>query len=85
MKRTEILENLKEILRTVKTVDPSTIDTLTEDTDFFTDLNVPSTDLINIIAKAEVKLGIEFSDEDVDQLDSKVSTTINLIEKVLKK
>lgn len=85
MSRDEILLNLKEILRTVKTVDTSVIDTLSEESDFFLDLNVPSTDLINIIAKAEVKLGIEFSDDDVDQLDSKVSTTINLIEKVLNK
>ena len=85
MTRNEILKNLKEILRTVKTVDEAAIDSLTEESDFFLDLNVPSTDLINIIAKAEVKLGIEFSDDDVDKLDSKVATTINLIEKVLKK
>ncbi len=79
MTREEILAGLVEILRTVRTIDPAKLKTITEQTDFITDLNTPSTEMINIAAKAEQKFGVEFEDEDIDGLGSKVKDIIDLI------
>lgn len=81
MDRTQILEEIKEILKTVNTVDQNKVATLTEETDFITDLGAPSAELVNIIAKAEDRFKVEFDDDDVDELGSKVSNTIDLIVK----
>lgn len=79
MTREEILAGLVEILRTVRTIDPAKLENITEETDFITDLNTPSTEMINIAAKAEQKFGVEFEDEDIDGLGSKVKDIIDLI------
>ncbi|WP_462266860.1 acyl carrier protein [Mucilaginibacter sp.] len=79
MERQEVVEGLKEILRTVRTIDQDKVDALTEDTDFITDLGTPSTEMINIAAKAEQKFGVEFEDEDIDDLGSKVKDIVDLI------
>ncbi len=71
-----------EVLRTVRTVDPAKLENVTEETDFMTDMNTPSTELINIAAKVEQKFDIEFEDEDIDELGSKVKDVIDLIVKV---
>jgi acyl carrier protein len=75
----EILSGLKDILKTIKTIDQSKVETITENTDFFLDLGVPSTDLVNIVAKAEDKFDVEFDDDDVDDLGSTIKDTIQLI------
>ncbi|MGN6180741.1 MAG: acyl carrier protein [Mucilaginibacter sp.] len=82
MDRKEILDGLIEVLRTVRTVDPAKLEGVTEETDFLTDMNTPSTELINIAAKVEQKFGIEFEDEDIDEMGSKVKDIIDLIIKV---
>ena len=82
MDRKEILDGLIEVLRTVRTVDPAKLENVTEETDFMTDMNTPSTELINIAAKVEQKFDIEFEDEDIDELGSKVKDVIDLIVKV---
>jgi acyl carrier protein len=79
MDRKEILTELVEVLRTVRTVDPSKLENVTEETDFLTDMNTPSTELINIAAKVEQKFNIEFEDEDIDEMGSKVKDIIDLI------
>ncbi|MEM9026475.1 MAG: phosphopantetheine-binding protein [Verrucomicrobiota bacterium] len=79
MDRNEILQEIKEILKTVNTVNQDKVDGLTEDTDFITDLGAPSAEIVNIIAKAEDRFDVEFDDDDVDSLDSKVSATVDLI------
>lgn len=79
MERQEILAGLVEILKTVRTIDPSKLINITEDTDFIADLKTPSTEMINIAAKAEQKFDIEFDDDDIDDLGSKVSDFIDLI------
>lgn len=85
MTREEILKGLIEILdQTPPQVDSSKLNNVTEDTDFITDLEIPSTELINIIAKAENKFDVEFDDDDIDDMDSSVSGTIDLIEAALK-
>jgi len=82
MDRKEILDGLIEVLRTVRTVDPAKLENVTEETDFLTDMNTPSTELINIAAKVEQKFNIEFEDEDIDEMGSKVKDVIDLIIKV---
>lgn len=82
MNRQEILDGIKEILLTVRTIDPEKVRNITEETDFLTDLNAPSTELINIAAKAEHKFGVEFEDDDIDDLGSTIKDIIDLIIKV---
>jgi acyl carrier protein len=85
MERQEITTGLIEILRTVRTIDPSKLDNVTEDTDFISDLNTPSTEMINIAAKAEQKFDVEFEDDDIDDLGSKVKDIVDLIIKTKQK
>jgi acyl carrier protein len=77
--RQEILDGLIEVLRTVRTIDPARLEGVTEETDFLTDLSTPSTELINIAAKVEHKFGIEFEDDDIDHMGSKVKDIVDLI------
>ncbi|WP_231460035.1 MULTISPECIES: acyl carrier protein [unclassified Pedobacter] len=79
MNRQEIIADLVEILKTVRTIDPEKLKNLTEETDFIADLNTPSTEMINIAAKVEQKFDIEFEDDDIDDLGSKVKDIVNLI------
>lgn len=79
MERQEILEGLKEILTTTRTINQAKVAGITEDTDFIADLNTPSTEMINIAAKAEQKFKVEFEDDDIDSLSSKVKDFIDLV------
>ena len=79
MERQEILEGLIEVLKTIRTIDPERLVGVTEETDFLTDLSTTSTELINIAAKVEHKFGIEFDDDDIDHMGSKVKDIIDLI------
>ncbi|MEI6411919.1 MAG: acyl carrier protein [Bacteroidota bacterium] len=85
MTREEIKSKLVEILMTVHTIDKKKLANVTEKTDFITDLGAPSTELVNIVAKAEEKFDIEFEDDDIDDLSSKMSATIDLILRYLNK
>ncbi len=82
MERQEIIDGLVEILRTVRTIDPEKLNNVTEETDFIADLNTPSTELINIAAKAEQKFNVEFEDDDIDDMGSKVKDIVDLVLKV---
>ena len=82
MERQEIIDGLVEILRTVRTIDPEKLTNITEETDFIADLNTPSTELINIAAKAEQKFDVEFEDDDIDDMGSKVKDIVDLVIKV---
>lgn len=79
MERQEIIDGLVEILKTVRTIDQEKLVGVTEETDFITDLGTPSTEMINIAAKAEQKFDIEFEDDDIDDLGSKVKDIVDLI------
>lgn len=85
MERQEIIDGLVEILRTVRTVNQEKLNTVTEETDFIADLNTPSTEMINIVAKIEQKFNLEFDDDDIDDLGSKVKDTVDLIIKTQEK
>ena len=84
MERTEVVEKIKGILKTIRSIDHSLLDSLTEETDFMVDLGVPSTELVNIIAKAEDLFDIEFEDDDVDDFGSTVGDTVDIILKTYK-
>jgi acyl carrier protein len=79
MERQQIIDGLVEILKTVRTIAPEKLAGITEDTDFIADLNTPSTEMINIAAKAEQKFGVEFDDDDIDGLGSTVKDFVDLI------
>jgi acyl carrier protein len=79
MERQEIINGLVEILKTVRTVDQEKLANVTEETDFIADLGTPSTEMINIAAKAEQQFDIEFEDDDIDDLGSKVKDIVDLI------
>lgn len=79
MERQEIIDGLVEILKTVRTIDPARLENITEETDFIKDLKTPSTEMINIAAKAEQKFDVEFDDDDIDELGSTVKDIVDLI------
>jgi acyl carrier protein len=79
MERQEIIDGLVEIFRTVRTIDPQKLTNVTEETDVIADLNTPSTELINIAAKAEQKFDVEFEDDDIDDMGSKVKDIVDLV------
>ncbi len=81
MTREEIINHIVDILKTVRTLDQEKLVGINEETDFLADLNTPSTELINIAAKAEQKFGVEFEDEDIDSLGSKVKDIVDLIQR----
>lgn len=79
MERQEIIDGLVDILKTVRTIDQEKLQHVTEETDFIADLNTPSTEMINIAAKAEQKFDVEFEDDDIDDLGSTVKDIVDLI------
>ena len=83
MTREEALNNIVEILKTIRLVNQKALANISEDSDFIKDLGLPSAEVINIIAKAEDQFGLEFDDDDVDDLGSKVKDTIDLIIKTV--
>lgn len=85
MTREEVKDKIVEILRTVPTINPARLQSVTEQTDLITNLGAPSTELVNIVAKAEEKFGIEFEDDDIDDIGSKMSDVIDLIMKYINK
>jgi len=85
MTREEAKDKIVEILRTVHTIKPEKLNNVTEKTDFITDLGAPSTELVNIVAKAEEKFGVEFEDDDIDDIGSTMGETIDLVLKYVNK
>lgn len=79
MERQEVIDGVVEVLKTVRMIDPERLVGVTEETDFMKDLTVPSSELINIVAKVEQKFDIEFEDDDIDGLGSQVKDVVDLI------
>ncbi len=79
MTREEALAGIVEVLKTIKMANPKGLKNITEESDFIADLGLPSTELINIVAKAEDQFDLEFDDDDIDDLGSKVKDTVDLI------
>ena len=85
MTRLEAQDLIVEILRTVHTINAKKLENISEKTDFITDLGAPSTELVNIVAKAEEKFGVEFEDDDIDDIGSTMGETIDLVLKYVNK
>jgi acyl carrier protein len=85
MTREEAKDKIVEILKTVHTINQAKLVNITEKTDFITDLGAPSTELVNIVAKAEEKFGVEFEDDDIDDIGSSMAETIDLVLKYVNK
>ncbi len=85
MTREEAKDKIVEILQTVHTINKAKLVNVTERTDFITDLGAPSTELVNIVAKAEEKFGVEFEDDDIDDIGSTMAETIDLVLKYVNK
>ncbi|MEO0341116.1 MAG: phosphopantetheine-binding protein [Bacteroidota bacterium] len=83
MTRLEVLNGIKSILEDVRMVNQEALAKISEDHDFIADLGLPSAEVINIIAKAEDRFELEFDDDDVDELGSKVKDTIDLVMKTI--
>lgn len=79
MERQEIFDGLLEIFKNVRQIDPEKLKNATENTDLVADLNVPSTERINIVIKAEQVFDVQFDDDDVDDLGSKMKDLVDLI------
>lgn len=79
MERQEILKDLVEIFKGVRQIDPSKLEQISESTDLNADLNIPSTERINLIVNAEQVFDVEFDDDDVDDLGSTVKDLIDLV------
>ena len=58
MERQEIIDGLIEVLKTVRMIEPEKLVGVTEETDFLADMNVPSSQMIAIVAKVEQKFDI---------------------------
>ena len=56
---------------------------VSDETDIIADLGAPSTEIVNIIAKAEEKFNLEFDDDEVDDLGSTVGDSVDLILKTM--
>jgi acyl carrier protein len=82
MERQEIIDGLIEVLKTVRMIEPEKLVDVTEETDFLANLNIPSSQMIAIVAKVEQKFDIEFEDDDIDGLGSTVKDIVDLILKV---
>jgi acyl carrier protein len=82
MERQAIIDGLIEVLKTVRMIEPEKLIGVTEETDFLADMNVPSSQMIAIVAKVEQKFDIEFEDDDIDDLGSTVKDVVDLILKV---
>ncbi len=79
MERKEIFDELLEIFKGVRQIDPEKLKNATESTDLVADLNVPSTERINVVIKAEQVFDIQFDDDDVDELGSTMKDLVDLI------
>jgi len=84
MTREEILEELKSMMREyMREEDRPLLDTMTEKTQFVTDLNMDSIDLVDIVIKAENRYGIEIKNETIGKLNT-VGACLDVIEQRLK-
>ncbi|HVZ98085.1 MAG TPA: phosphopantetheine-binding protein [Chitinophagaceae bacterium] len=83
MERQEILEELKSMMREyMRDEDKPLLDTMTEKTNFVTDLNMDSIDLVDIVIKAENKYGIEIKNETISKLNT-VGACLDVIQQRL--
>jgi acyl carrier protein len=78
MNKETIIEKLKEIVKPfVK--NQEAFDTLTEDTDFITDLQINSANLVDVVLDVEDAFGIVIDNESMEKMIN-VKATLEIIE-----
>ena len=74
----ERLAKLKEIVKTYLPEDVS-VDSVTQSSNFVTELNINSANLVDIILDLEDTFGIRLENEDMDEMQT-VSDALNIID-----
>jgi acyl carrier protein len=77
MERTQIIEGLKDILRTY-VEDPAVIENLQEEADLIDDLDINSAHLIDVVLEAETAFGVEIDNNSIEKIDT-VKSCIDII------
>lgn len=71
MERSEIVADLKSMMAEYMSAeDKPRLDTITEDTNLFKELNIDSIDLVDIVIQVENKYGIQIKNEAISGLDT---------------
>jgi acyl carrier protein len=84
MKREDILIELKTLMEEyISTDEKVKLDTITDETNFITDLNMDSVDLVDIVINAETKFGITIENESIGKMIT-VGKCLDVIEEKLK-
>ena len=77
----ELIENLKEII-TPYTENKVALETISEETDFLTDLKINSANLVDVVLDIEEKFGIEIDNDSMEKMLT-VKATIAIINEKL--
>ena len=83
MTRNEILKSILEMLEDEKGIYKGALQSATEKTNIVSELGVRSSEIVNMVAKAEDRFKVEFEDDEVDDLDYTIESLIDLIFKKL--
>ena len=83
MTRAEIFKSVIEMLEDERVVNKEALQSATEKTNIVAELGVHSSDIVNLVAKAEDRFKVEFEDDEVDDLDYTIESLIDLILKKL--
>jgi len=71
MERAKLLEELKTLMgEYMHDEDKVKLSNITDDTDFVSDLNMDSIDMVDVVIKAENKYGIEIKNETISKLNT---------------
>lgn len=79
MTRDEVFSTIIEMLEDERVVKKEALQTATEKTNIVAELGVHSSDIVNLVAKAEDRFGVEFEDDEIDDLDYTIESMIDLI------
>jgi acyl carrier protein len=84
MRREDILSELKVLIGEYISADEKVkLETITDDTNFTTDLNMDSVDLVDIVINAETKFVITIENENIGKMIT-VGKCLDIIEEKLK-
>lgn len=83
MTRNEILKNILEMLEDEKVINKEVLKSATEKTNIIAELGVRSSEIVNMVAKAEDRFKVEFEDDEIDELNYTIESLIDLIFKKL--
>lgn len=79
MNRNEVFKILIEILEKERVVKKEALKSATEKVNIIAELGIPSAEIVNLMTKIEDRFGVEFEDDDIDNLDYTIGSSIDLI------